>query len=235
MTSPPGDEERLAEQIEYYRSRAPEYDEWFRRDGRYDHGESNTQQWLEETAALGQVLAARAPFGRVLELAPGTGWWTEQLLPGATSITAVDASEEMIEHNRRRTRSDVIEYVHSDIFDWEPTQAYDLVFFSFWLSHVPPSRFEGFWELVRRSLAPGGRVLFFDSATDSRGTARDQPVEPRRITQERRLNDGRTFEIFKVYYAPTELERELARLGWAVDVRGTARFFIWGTGSPTGT
>jgi hypothetical protein len=36
----------------------------------------------------------------------------------------------------------------------------NLLFFSFWLSHVPPARFEEFWALVRGALKPEGRAFF---------------------------------------------------------------------------
>ena len=34
----------LQEQIDYYRARAAEYDEWFNRQGRYDRGPQANQQ-----------------------------------------------------------------------------------------------------------------------------------------------------------------------------------------------
>ena len=39
----------LEEQISYYRARAPEYDEWFLRKGRYDVGADDNQRWHAET------------------------------------------------------------------------------------------------------------------------------------------------------------------------------------------
>jgi hypothetical protein len=38
----------LQEQVQYYRERASEYDEWFFRQGRYDRGEEHRQQWFSE-------------------------------------------------------------------------------------------------------------------------------------------------------------------------------------------
>jgi demethylmenaquinone methyltransferase/2-methoxy-6-polyprenyl-1,4-benzoquinol methylase len=40
-----------------------------------------------------------------------------------------------------------VEYVVADIFAWRPAGAFDFVLFAFWMSHVPPSRFEEFWTL----------------------------------------------------------------------------------------
>src|SRR6185312_1637092 len=72
-------------QIEYYRARANEYDEWVYRKGRYDHGPEANQEWFAEQAEVSAALAAFDPRGRVLEFAGGTGYWTEQLLRFADS------------------------------------------------------------------------------------------------------------------------------------------------------
>jgi len=39
------DEELLAEQRDFYRARAPEYDEWWQRRGRYDRGVELGAEW----------------------------------------------------------------------------------------------------------------------------------------------------------------------------------------------
>jgi demethylmenaquinone methyltransferase/2-methoxy-6-polyprenyl-1,4-benzoquinol methylase len=53
------------------------------------------------------------------------------------------------------------------------------------------------------------------------------------ITARRRLNDGREFEIFKVFYQPDELAGRLADLGWSATVDRTANYFLYGFGAPT--
>jgi demethylmenaquinone methyltransferase/2-methoxy-6-polyprenyl-1,4-benzoquinol methylase len=49
-----------------------------------------------------------------------------------------------------------VEYIEADLFAWQPARRYDFVFMSFWLSHVPAARFDGFFDTVARALAPGG-------------------------------------------------------------------------------
>ena len=46
------DEDLLAEQRSYYRARAPEYDEWWQRRGRFDRGEEELLEWGRQVAAL---------------------------------------------------------------------------------------------------------------------------------------------------------------------------------------
>ena len=78
----------LQEQIQYYRERASEYDEWFFRQGRYDRGENHRHEWFSEVSEVETALWAAVPSGDILELACGTGLWTQHLAPFATRLTA---------------------------------------------------------------------------------------------------------------------------------------------------
>src|SRR5262245_61396075 len=133
----------LAGQLTYYSERADEYDEWYLRTGRYDRGPAFQQQWQAELAEVAQALAAFGPTGDVLELAAGTGHWTERLAQTAATLTALDGSPETLTVNARRTGGKV-RYEVADLFEWQPNREYDVVFFGFWLSHVPPERFAEF-------------------------------------------------------------------------------------------
>jgi len=221
----------LREQLEYYRARATEYDEWWLRLGRYDRGEENNAQWFAEAAEVSTALAAAGLRGRVLELACGTGIWTEQLERTAESITAVDGSSEMLAVNEARLHSPRVRYVWADLFQWGTEEKYDAIFFGFWLSHVPPERFEEFWEIVHASLAPEGRVFFVDSRREPTSTAQDHQLpavgDP---LQRRRLNDGREFQIYKVFYSADSLVRRLGGMGWTFEICETAHYFMHGSG-----
>src|SRR5579859_2533287 len=116
----PVPEHVLQEMKKYYQERAHEYDEWFYRKGRYDYGPALNAHWRAEADEVIAALAAFQLTGDVLELAPGTGIWTEQLLQTAATITAVDASPEMIEINRARVASERVSYVQADLFSWQP-------------------------------------------------------------------------------------------------------------------
>ena len=221
------------EQIAYYRARAGEYDEWFRREGRYDRGLDWTQRWTDEIAQVADALEAFAPSGDVLELAAGTGWWTQRLARHADTLTAVDAAPETLAINQQKMVGHPVTYVEADLFTWRPERRYDIVFFSFWLSHVPPERFDAFWGLVRDSLNPGGRVFFIDSRYEDASTAADHVLEGKGAkTVTRRLNDGSEYRIVKVFYKPEELSARLDKLGWDFSVRGTPSYFLYGSGGP---
>ena len=187
----------LAEQRRYYAARAPEYEDWWWRRGRYALEPEDEARWFADVAEVERALAELAPLGDVLELAAGTGIWTRQLVPLATRVVAVDANAETLALNGAGA-----EHVVADIFDWEPTERFDLCFFGFWLSHVPDDRLDSFWALVRSALGPGGRVFLVDNGrpSDSTHTSRAQSG-----VEMRRLGDGREFRIVKHYRDAADL------------------------------
>jgi trans-aconitate methyltransferase len=204
----------LAEQVAYYRARAPEY-----LAGGLD---------LPGGTELEAALDAFAPAGDVLELACGPGVWTPQLLRHAASLTAVDAAPEMLAIAAERVGDDPrVRFVQADLFTWRPERRYDVVFFGFWLSHVPLERFAAFWQLVDDCLQPAGRVFFADDAYRTPDELVDGPASS---TIRRQLNDGTTYCAVKVPHTTRDLQARLGRLGWDIRVCPTEGPFFWGEG-----
>jgi demethylmenaquinone methyltransferase/2-methoxy-6-polyprenyl-1,4-benzoquinol methylase len=225
----------LDEQLRYYRARANEYDDWFFRRGGYDRGPEANQRWFDQVetvrARLDGELARLPEDAAILELACGTGIWTERLAASGRAVHALDAAPEVLELNGARLaaagRRDAVAYQQADLFAWRPQRRYALVFFGFWISHVPASHFERFWQRVGDSLADHGRFFFVDNLRGRRGAASDQNGERARRT----LADGRAFEIVKVFHEPAALERRLSAMGYEASVEATPDHFIHGAGS----
>ena len=222
----------LQEQIEYYRARAPEFDQLYRREGQYDLGEKSNEQWYAELEAVKRAITESVVPGNTLELACGTGVWTQFILEHAVDLTAVDSSPEMIELHRQRLDSRSVKYVRADLFDWRPTERYDFVFFAFWLSHVPEEKFEPFWEMVSSALMPGGKFFFVDNLVSSQQTSKgSQSAQGSESAMTRRLNDGREFRIVKLYHKPATLQQRLEEMGWDARIESTDNYFVYGSGS----
>jgi demethylmenaquinone methyltransferase/2-methoxy-6-polyprenyl-1,4-benzoquinol methylase len=214
----------VAEQKRYYAERAPEYDDWWYRRGRYELEADALARWQADVAEAEAALDEFAPRGAVLELAAGTGIWTRRLVGLAERVVAVDANTETLALNTSEA-----ELVRADVFEWEPGERFDLVFFSFWLSHVPEERFDEFWSRVRAALEPGGRVFLVDSgAGDTAHTGTDQADGE----ETRSLADGRTFRIVKRRWRPDELAERVAPLGVALDLHDSENaHFLYGGGA----
>ena len=208
----------LADQVGYYRRRAGEYD----------------------VTAYGDVAAAReritrlvaqmGPSGRVLEIACGTGLWTEALAAVADRVVAVDAAPEAVAIARARVRSGTVRFEVADVFSWAADDRFDVVFFSAWLSHVPTSRFEQFWQTLRGLLADDGRVLFIDEHVDERGKEAYLPGTDEII--ERRLRDGEKFRIVKNFVDPQALRDRLRGIGWDARIRREGTDWVLGEARP---
>ena len=129
---------------------------------------------------------------------------------------------------RRRIADSRARFLLADLFSWTPDRRYDVVFFGFWLSHVPLDRFAWFWTLIAACLEPAGRVFFVDDAF----RAADELIEgPASSTIRRRLNDGSSYRIVKVPHETAELEARLRDLGWDIAVHSTRGPFYWGAGT----
>jgi demethylmenaquinone methyltransferase/2-methoxy-6-polyprenyl-1,4-benzoquinol methylase len=227
---------RLAEQLAYYRARAREYDKWFRREGLHDLGEERNARWRLELDRVLSALDAFAPRGDVLELAYGTGEWTLRLAEVATSVVGVDAAPEMRELALAKLQDAGkrnVELRVADLFGWQPDRDYDVVFFAFWLSHVPDSHADRFWRSVRDALRPGGRFFLVDA---SRAVLEGNVIHGSQLpdrdsaTELRRLEDGREFRIFKRSFDLDRLVRDLRDHGLDASFVETGEFFVYGLG-----
>lgn len=219
-----------AEMLAYYEARAPEYDDWYLRRGRYARGPIHDTAWNAELDVAGRWLDGLPITGEIVELAAGTGWWSP-LLASKGELSLYDAAPAPLERARERLVAHHLR-AHLHLRDaWAaPDRAVDAVFTGFWLSHVPRERLATFLDLVRHWLKPGGTFAFIDSLSDPQSSAADQPV-PADDLAVRRLDDGRQFTVVKVYYEPLELEAALAAAGFtAAEVTTTGRFFLTGVG-----
>jgi len=211
------DQQLIDEQIAYYRERATEYDAT---------SAPQDDPFADSADRISDALREFEPRGRVLELAAGTGQWTGFLAEYADELVVTDASPEMLELNRAKVGERAIEYRVADAFAMEATHDQDVVFFGFFLSHVPASRFEPFWGVLSGLLAPGGRVFFVDEA--AHGLWEEDWVDREAGIVRRPLTDGRVHRAVKVLWTPADLEQRLTSLGWDASVTSEQPFY-WGT------
>jgi len=223
-TAPNADADMLA----YYAARAPEYDDWYLRRGRYSRGPIADMAWQADLDAATMWLDGLPMSGEIVELAAGTGWWSP-LLAQKGELSLYDVNEEPLDRARDRLLAHGLR-AHIHIRDaWEePDRQVGAVFAGFWLSHVQRERLPAFLALVRRWLKPGGLFAFIDSRPDPESGAKDGVPVVNDVAI-RRLADGREFRIPKVFYEPEELEAALRLAGFAdADMATTNRFFLLG-------
>lgn len=191
----------LTDQINYYRARADEYDESI----------SSGQEIFDAGKSL---LLKLGKFNQILELACGTGVWTETLLKMGNHVTAIDAAPEMLKIAKEKCGDERITYGQADLFNWNPAKEYDLVFFANWLSHVPPNAVDDFLSKVKKSLRENGQIAFVDQHAPSDA---DKAIAEKEIYAKRPLA-GQEFTIIKVFYDLEDLQKKLEVLGFEVSV-----------------
>jgi trans-aconitate methyltransferase len=138
----------------------------------------------------------------------------------------------MLALNRERVGRADVRYLQADLFAWTPPERYDVVFFSAWLSHVPPQRFESFWALVAGCLNDAGRVFLIDELPAVAAHERlltDAPAP----AVERRLTTGAQYRAVKVFYTPPQLHAALVELGWDVEIESVGQQFFYATARRT--
>ena len=213
------DQHILDEQVTYYREMAQEYDEMT----------GKTEDLQRAFARARELLRQQAPVEQILELACGTGTWTRALLPLGRELTAIDASPEMLSLARQKVGNAVVQFQQADLFQWQPRQQYDLVFFANWLSHVPPQRLAAFLDTVARAVRPGGSLAMVDQYApmpeDREIIVRD--AEEGAIYAKRSLHNGQTFLIVKVFYDLQIIENLLEALDLSVTVQKLDDIFFF--------
>jgi demethylmenaquinone methyltransferase/2-methoxy-6-polyprenyl-1,4-benzoquinol methylase len=214
----------------YYAARAPEYDDWYLRRGRYARGPVLDMPWHHELDLVGRWLDNLPLRGEIVELAAGTGWWSP-ILAEKGELSIYDAIPEPLDLARQRLVAHNLR-AHLHVRDaWEePDRQVDAVFAGFWLSHVRRERLPAFLGLVRRWLKPGGLFAFVDSQADPASGATDHPPVADDETALRRLNDGREFRIPKVFHGAEDLAAGLRMAGFTeIALDRTDRFFLMGS------
>lgn len=212
--------DRLAD---YYARRASEYERIYARPER--------QRDLEALKArLRQMLRGR----RVLELACGTGYWTEVFAPEAAEVTALDINEEVLAIARaKRYPPGRVQLARADCYaPPDFGRRHDALFAGFWWSHVPLSRLEAFLATAAAAVAPGALLAYVDNryveGSSSPVTRRDAEGNGYQL---RTLDDGSTHEVLKNFPTEHELIARTVKTGWGANVELFEHYWLlsyWG-------
>jgi hypothetical protein len=95
-----------------------------------------------------------------------------------------------------------VSLVQGDVFDNEfPTFAHDSALVGFLLSHLSEEQEHLFMQVLRQTLRPHARVLILESAWTPLRAKFNEKVG----RQQRRLNDGTEFDIYKRYVSRDDI------------------------------
>jgi len=175
----------------YYERRAAEYDDWWLGKGLFAN--RDRPGWDKEAAALTRTLEALPP-ARTLDVACGTGFLTQHL---RGELTGLDQSASMLELARPRVpegrfvQGDALELPFAD-------NSFERLLTSFFYGHLEEGDRDRFSREARRVAS---ELIVVDSARHDQA----EPFE----WQERVLNDGSSWQVYKRFFEPEALAEEL--------------------------
>jgi ubiquinone/menaquinone biosynthesis C-methylase UbiE len=186
---------------DYYAKRAPDYDRIYEKPER-----QADLAMLREL--VGQAFADRA----VLEVACGTGYWTQVLARTSHRLVATDINDEVLAIARTRPFGSNVRLCRCDAFRLEAVPGeFNAALAVFWWSHLTRSQLHGFLAGLRRKLDPGSLVVFIDNIyAHGSSTPISRRDEQGNTYQMRQLNDGSTVEVLKNFPTDEEIRSALA-------------------------
>ena len=207
----------------YYRTRAPVYDRVYT----YPERQADLRKLKQR---LPELLRGKD----VLEVAAGTGYWTEVISQTAASIFATDGAHETLAFIPHRTlgcsvkTQEIDAYALSDIQANACTTKFNAAFAGLWFSHIPIHRREAWRDELHRCLQPGARVVLLDN---SRAQCERLPItrtdDDGNTYQTRRTDDGNTYEVLKNFPIPAELTALIAGHGSDGDFAMFEHFWLY--------
>lgn len=217
----------------YYDERAVDYEDAYTR-GIGTSSIADPQLFRREAAVVGEIVE-RVVRGRVLDLACGTAYWLPRYAARASRVTLIDQSPRMLEESRAKiaalnlnTRCTVLE--HDVLTAPLERNGYDAVLIGFLFSHLTDHEGAALFARLRQVIADSGTFLILDSAWSPERAS----VNSKSERQQRHLNDGTSFDIYKRYYERADVD------GWArqhhfqatIEHFGAAFFAVSGTFQP---
>ena len=202
---------------QYYAARAGEYERVYAKPERQ-----------ADLRRLEGAIPALLHGRKVLEVACGTGYWTQHLAPVARFVLATDLAGETLEVARsKRLPEDRVRFAIADAFDLPAaTGPFDGAFAGCWWSHLRHDECRPFLQSLRRCLAPGATVVLMDNTFVEGSSTPVSRIDAEGNTyQQRRLDNGETHEVLKNFPSRPDLERAVE--GFGTNLRYTPLTYYW--------
>lgn len=201
----------------YYAARAPYYDAVYLKPER-----------REDIAFLSQHVPARLRGRTVLEVACGTGYWTQHIAGAVKSLHATDGTAEPLEFAKLRPGTTATKFSQADAYQLPAELGeFDGALAALWFSHVPINARAPFFRSLHARLAPGARVIFFDN---SEVQCIDFPIAERdadgNTYQNRKLNDGSMHRVLKNFPSEAELVKLVSEFAASWSFRKLQNFWL---------
>jgi ubiquinone/menaquinone biosynthesis C-methylase UbiE len=208
----------------YYEERAAEYDGVYL--GKGPAIAALSSEYKTDSAGISRLLS-RFGRGHVIDLACGTGYWLPFYGHNCASVTLIDQSATVLARCRKRVKElDLENYTHiiqGDLFELPlDSSVYDGAIVGFLLSHFTAEEIDSFFDRLKTILKPTAELAVIDSLWSS---ARS-PHRKKQGFEERFLNDGRSFQVYKNYFERIEFESMFEKQDFKIRSSYAGKVFI---------
>lgn len=195
----------------YYRARTSEYERIYAKPERQD-----------DLAKLIRLIPSLLAGKNLLEVACGTGYWTQYLAGTAERMVATDINPAMLRiAETKQVPPGSVDFRVANAFDLDDNLGtFNGAFVGFWWSHVPRDSIDGFLSALHRRLTSGAIVVMVDNLYVEGSST---PVTRKDVNgnsyQLRQLDDGTTHEVLKNFPEEAELRAALANVAQTVSYK----------------
>jgi demethylmenaquinone methyltransferase/2-methoxy-6-polyprenyl-1,4-benzoquinol methylase len=174
--------------INYYSNRAKEYEKIYAKPERQN-------DILKATEILQSFFTGKD----VLEIACGTGYWTERIAQTAKAILATDINESVIEVARSKSYAAAnVRFEVADLYHLPNEKEYESIYGGFIWSHIPLLELENFLHTIHKHIISGGTVVFMDNHyVEGSSLPITEKDEQGNTYQTRRLENGSMHKVLK--------------------------------------
>lgn len=197
------DDKIIREMMSYYDERAEEYDEIYL--GK-SHTTIDADVYRKDVANVSEMVS-RFGKGHLIDIACGAGFWLPNYARNCNQITFLDQSARMLSKCKDRVEelglADISSFIQGDFLDIKlEASKYDCALVGFLLSHITLEQEKTFFRKLKENLKANPQLMFIESAWNKRR----QRYQEKEGVQERVLNNGRIFRVYKRYFDKPAVE-----------------------------
>lgn len=197
------DDNIIREMMSYYDERAEEYDEIYLGNS---HTTIDADVYRKDVANVSEMVS-RFGKGHLIDIACGAGFWLPNYARNCNQITFLDQSARMLSKCKDRVEelglADISSFIQGDFLDIKlEASKYDCALVGFLLSHITLEQEKTFFRKLEENLKANPQLMFIESAWNKRR----QRYQEKEGVQERVLNNGRIFRVYKRYFDKPAVE-----------------------------
>lgn len=197
------DDKIIREMMSYYDERAEEYDEIYL--GK-SHTTIDADVYRKDVAKVSEMVS-RFGKGHLIDIGCGAGFWLPNYARNCNQITFLDQSARMLSKCKDRVEelglADISSFIQGDFLDIKlEASKYDCALVGFLLSHLTLEQEKTFFRKLGENLKANPQLMFIESAWNKRR----QRYQEKEGVQERVLNNGRIFRVYKRYFDKPAVE-----------------------------